>query len=96
VIGWSGSYIRPAAPTGPAPAATGGQVQCKTPQRASHSQGHTRRRQLQPGIITEPPGSLTVIPDPLLREGLAILEQAFADLGHPVSRAPSTVIETPA
>ena len=30
--------------------------------RVSHSQGHTRRHQFQPGIITEPPGSLTVIP----------------------------------
>jgi hypothetical protein len=30
-------------------------------QRVSHSQGHTRRHQFQPGIITEPPGSLTVI-----------------------------------
>jgi 4-aminobutyrate aminotransferase/(S)-3-amino-2-methylpropionate transaminase len=37
-----------------------------------------------------------VIPDPLLREGLAILEQAFADLGHPAPAAASTVIETPA
>ena len=26
-----------------------------------HSQGHTRSHQLQPGIITEPLGSLTVI-----------------------------------
>ena len=53
--------IRPAAPTGPAPAAAGGQVQCQTPDRVSHSQGHTRRHQFQPGIITEPLGSLTVI-----------------------------------
>jgi hypothetical protein len=30
-------------------------------QRVSHSQGHTRRHQFQPGIITEPLGSLTVI-----------------------------------
>ena len=30
--------------------------------RVSHSQGHTHRHQLQPGIITEPLGSLTVIP----------------------------------
>jgi hypothetical protein len=29
--------------------------------RVSHSQGHTRSHQLQPGIITEPLGSLTVI-----------------------------------
>jgi hypothetical protein len=29
--------------------------------RVSHSQGHARSHQLQPGIITEPPGSLTVI-----------------------------------
>ena len=29
--------------------------------RVSHSQGHTHRHQFQPGIITEPPGSLTVI-----------------------------------
>jgi hypothetical protein len=29
--------------------------------RVSHSQGHTRSHQFQPGIITEPPGSLTVI-----------------------------------
>jgi hypothetical protein len=28
-------------------------------QRVSHSQGHTRRHQFQPGIITEPLGSLT-------------------------------------
>jgi putative transposase-like DNA-binding protein len=27
----------------------------------SHSRGHTRRHQFQPGIITEPLGSLTVI-----------------------------------
>jgi hypothetical protein len=37
--------------------------------RVSHSQGHARSHQLQPGIITEPLGSLTVIlldipPDP--------------------------------
>jgi hypothetical protein len=31
-------------------------------QRVSHSQGHARSHQLQPGIITEPLGSLTVIP----------------------------------
>jgi hypothetical protein len=31
-------------------------------QRVSHSQGHTHRHQFQPGIITEPLGSLTVIP----------------------------------
>jgi hypothetical protein len=61
VTGRSGSYIRPAAPTGPAPAAAGGQVQCQTPDRVSHSQSHARCYQLQPGIITEPPGSLTVI-----------------------------------
>jgi hypothetical protein len=30
-------------------------------QRVSHSQGHTRRHQFQPGIITEPLGSLIVI-----------------------------------
>ena len=30
--------------------------------RVSHSQGHARSHQLQPGIITEPLGSLTVIP----------------------------------
>jgi hypothetical protein len=30
-------------------------------QRVSHSQSHARSHQLQPGIITEPPGSLTVI-----------------------------------
>ena len=29
--------------------------------RVSHSQGHTRSHQFQPGIITEPLGSLTVI-----------------------------------
>jgi hypothetical protein len=29
--------------------------------RVSHSQGHARSHQLQPGIITEPLGSLTVI-----------------------------------
>ena len=29
--------------------------------RVSHSEGHTRRHQFQPGIITEPLGSLTVI-----------------------------------
>ena len=61
VIGRSGSSIRPAASTGPAPAASGGQVQCRTPQRVSHSQGHARSHQFQPGIITEPLGSLTVI-----------------------------------
>src|SRR5215217_1583195 len=61
VIGRSGSYSRPAAPTGPAPAAAGGQVQCQTPDRVSHSQGHTHRHQFQPWIITEPPGSLTDI-----------------------------------
>jgi hypothetical protein len=37
--------------------------------RVSHSQGHARSHQLQPGIITEPLGSLTAIlldipPDP--------------------------------
>jgi hypothetical protein len=32
----------------------------RTPQ-VSHSQGHARSHQLQPGIITEPLGSLTVI-----------------------------------
>jgi hypothetical protein len=30
-------------------------------QGVSHSQGHARRHQFQPGIITEPPGSLTVM-----------------------------------
>ena len=30
-------------------------------QRVSHSQGHARSHQLQPGIITEPLGNLTVI-----------------------------------
>jgi len=29
--------------------------------RVSHSQGHARSHQFQPGIITEPLGSLTVI-----------------------------------
>ena len=29
--------------------------------QVSHSQGHARRYQFQPGIITEPLGSLTVI-----------------------------------
>jgi hypothetical protein len=61
LLGRSGSYIRPAAPAGPAPAAPGGQVQRRTPQRVSHSQGHARSHQFQPGIITEPRGSLTVI-----------------------------------
>ena len=36
--------------------------------RVSHSQGHTRSHQLQPGIITEPLSSLTVI--------LAVIPQA--------------------
>jgi hypothetical protein len=31
------------------------------PSGVSHSRGHTRRHQFQPGIITEPLGSLTVI-----------------------------------
>jgi hypothetical protein len=31
------------------------------PIRVSHSQSHARSHQLQPGIITEPLGSLTVI-----------------------------------
>jgi len=46
--------------------------------RVSHSQGHTRSHQFQPGIITEPLGSLTVIllvipPDvtPLVRTALS-------------------------
>jgi len=64
-LGWSGSSIRPAAPTGPAPAAAGGQVQCQTPQRVSHSQGHTRSHQFQPGIITEP----RAVSQPLLSVG---------------------------
>jgi hypothetical protein len=33
----------------------------ETPIGVSHSQGHARSHQFQPGIITEPPGSLTVI-----------------------------------
>jgi 4-aminobutyrate aminotransferase-like enzyme len=37
-----------------------------------------------------------VIPEPLLRDGLDVLEQSFADLGRPAPAAPSTVIETPA
>ena len=39
--------------------------------RVSHSQGHTRRHQFQPGIITEPLGSLTVI--------LAVIPQATTE-----------------
>jgi 4-aminobutyrate aminotransferase / (S)-3-amino-2-methylpropionate transaminase / 5-aminovalerate transaminase len=35
-----------------------------------------------------------VIPNHLLNEGLAILENAFADLGQPSPQAPSTVVET--
>jgi hypothetical protein len=34
----------------------------KDSRRVSHSQSHARSHQLQPGIITEPLGSLTVIP----------------------------------
>ena len=39
--------------------------------RVSHSQGHARSHQLQPGIITEPLGSLTVI--------LAVIPQATTE-----------------
>ena len=44
-------------------------------QRVSHSQGHTHRHQFQPGIITEPLGSLTVI--------LTVIPPALLDRTRP-------------
>ena len=51
-------------------------------QRVSHSKGHTHRHQFQPGIITEPLGSLTAMmlvvprqgPDPLHHWRVALVE----------------------
>ena len=39
--------------------------------RVSHSQGHTRRHQFQPGIITEPPA----------------VSQSFLDISQPLIRS---------
>ena len=44
--------------------------------RVSHSQGHTRSHQFQPGIITEPLGSLTVILE-VIPPGLATPSQTI-------------------
>ena len=51
--------------------------------RVSHSQGHARSHQLQPGIITEPLGSLTVI---LGFVGYGLWQASEAAWGHRTER----------